>query len=314
MAAINDFNDILLAMEQNPELLHAMRDHVLGEELQQLPPVVHQQGELLVQIRDRLTELATVLRDTTEQIAGYALVSSRVIATTVERLDRVESDLAELKAAQVRLEASVQEIREIQARMENDVAEVKADVVELKADVVELKAEQATTNRRLNRIEGQLGNLNGRQMEYDVHSRIPGIVFRHLRLERTYILKARGMSQVNELENILLDARDAGRITREDILEVMEADVIVTAQNREREAYVITGEISITLDNSDITRAAERARIMSAATGHTAVALAIAQNVAAPQEEFARLQGVKVIRIEADGAARQRPQNQPSEG
>ena len=320
MATINDFSDILSAMEQNPELQEAMRNHVLGQELRQLPAVVQHHGELLVQIQDRLTELASTLRDTTEQIASYALVSSRVITTTVERLDRVESDLAELRAAQARLEASVQEIREVQARMENDVAELKTDVaelktdvVELKTDVVELKTEQATTNRRLNRIEGQLGNLNGRQMEYDVHSRIPGIVFRHLMLERTHILKARGMPQANELENILLDARDAGRITREDILEVMEADVIVTAQDRERETYVITGEISRTLDNSDITRAAERARIMSAATGHPAIALAIAQNVAAPQEEFARSQGVTVIRIEADGATRHRPQNRPSE-
>ena len=307
MATINDFSDILSAMEQNPELQEAMRNHVLGQELRQLPAVVQHHGELLVQIQDRLTELASTLRDTTEQIASYALVSSRVITTTVERLDRVESDLAELRSAQARLEASVQEIREVQARMENDVAE-------LKTDVAELKTEQATTNRRLNRIEGQLGNLNGRQMEYDVHSRIPGIVFRHLMLERTHILKARGMPQANELENILLDARDAGRITREDILEVTEADVIVTAQDRERETYVITGEISRTLDNSDITRAAERARIMSATTGHPAIALAIAQNVAALQEEFARSQGVTVIRIEADGATRQRPQNRPPEG
>ncbi len=313
MATINNFSDILSAMEQNPELQEAMRNHVLGQELRQLPAVVQHHGELLVQIQDRLTELASTLRDTTEQIASYALVSSRVITTTVERLDRVESDLAELRAAQARLEASVQEIREVQARMENDISELKTDVAELKTDVAELKTEQATTNRRLNRIEGQLGNLNGRQMEYDVHSRIPGIVFRHLMLERTHILKARGMPQANELENILLDARDAGRITREDILEVMEADVIVTAQDRERETYVITGEISRTLDNSDITRAAERARIMSATTGHPAIALAIAQNVAAPQEEFARSQGVTVIRIEADGATRQRPQNRPSE-
>ena len=139
MATINEFSDILSAMEQNPELQEAMRSHVLGQELQRLPAVVQQQGELLVQVQDRLTELASTLRDTTEQIASYALVSSRVITNTVERLDRVESDLAELKASQARLEASVQEIREIQARMEGDIAELKSDMAGVKADVAELK-------------------------------------------------------------------------------------------------------------------------------------------------------------------------------
>ena len=302
MAAINDFNDILLAMEQNPELLQAMRDHVLGEELQQLPAVVHQQGELLVQIRDRLMELATVLRDTTEQIAGYALVSSRVIATTVERLDRVESDLAELKTAQVRLEASVQAIRETQVRMENDIAE-------LKTDVAELKTEQATTNRRLNRIEGQLGNINGRQLEGDVHKNISSIVYRYLMLEGTYVLKSSTLPQTNELDSILRQARVDGRITREQVQEVLDADIIVTAEDDDDRKHVIVAEVAHTLDDSDITRAAQRSRIMADAMAIVGIAVAIAPMVAQQQQELAASEGVTIVQIPDAGATPQRPNN-----
>ena len=172
MATINEFSDILSAMEQNPELQEAMRNHVLGQELQRLPAVVQQQGELLVQVQDRLTELASTLRDTTEQIASYALVSSRVITNTVERLDRVESDLAELKASQARLEASVQEIREIQARMEGDIAElkgdmagVKADVAELKGDMVEVKADVAELKGDMVEVKADVAELKDGMVE-----------------------------------------------------------------------------------------------------------------------------------------------------
>ena len=159
MATINEFSDILSAMEQNPELQEAMRNHVLGQELQRLPAVVQQQGELLVQVQDRLTELASTLRDTTEQIASYALVSSRVIINTVERLDRVESDLAELKASQARLEASVQEIREIQARMEGDIAELKGDMAGVKADVAELKGGMAGVKADVAELKGDMAGV-----------------------------------------------------------------------------------------------------------------------------------------------------------
>ena len=314
MAAINDFSDILSAMERNPELQEAMRNHVLGAELRQLPAVVQQQGELLVQVQDRLRELASTLRDTTEQIASYALVSSRVITTTVERLDHVEADLAELKAAQVRLEAIVREIREIQARMENDIAELKTDVAELKtdmaevkADVVELKTEQATTNRRLNRIEGQLGNLNGWRLESDVHKNISSIVHRYLMLQGTYVLKSGILPQSNELDSILRQARTDGRITRDQVQEVLDTDMIVTAEDDDDQKYVIAAEVAHTLDDRDITRAAQRSRIMADAMQIDGIAIAIAPRIAPQQRELAASEGVTVVQIPDANTAPQRP-------
>ncbi len=309
MADINDFNDILLAMEQNPDLLQAMRDHVLGEELQQLPAVVHQQGELLVQVRDRLMELATALRDTTEQIAGYALVSSRVITTTVERQNRIEADIAELKASQERLEANVQEMREVQARMETDIAELKTGVAELKTDVADLKTEQTTTNRRLNRIEGQLGNLNGWRLESDVHKNISSIVHRYLTLQGTYVLKSGILPQANELDNILRQSRADGRITRDQVQEVLDADIVVTAEDDDDRKHVIVAEVAYTLDDSDITRAAQRARIMADAMAIPGIAVAIAPRIAPQQRELATSEGVAIVQIPDADAAPQRPNN-----
>ena len=316
MAAINDFNDILLAMQQNPQLQEAMRDHVLGEEIRQLPAVVHRQGALLTQALERLDELVTTLRDVSEQIAGYAMVSSRVITATVERQDRIEADIAELKAAQARLEASVQEMRESQVRMEtrqdrmeNDIAELKTDMTEVKADVAELKTGQATTNRRLNHIEGQLGNLNGWRLESDVHKNITSIVHRYLTLDGTYVLKSGILPQTNELDNILRQARIAGHITREQVQEALDADIIVTAEDDDDRKYVIVAEVSRTLDNTDITRAAQRARIMGDATGYSHIAIAIAQTIALQQQELAASENVAIVQMPDPDTTPQRPNN-----
>ena len=456
MAAINDFNDILLAMQQNPQLQEAMRDHVLGEEIRQLPAVVHRQGALLTQALERLDELVTTLRDVSEQIAGYAMVSSRVITATVERQDRIEADIAELKAAQARLEASVQEMRESQVRMETrqdrmendiaelktdmtevkadvaelktdmtevkadvaelktdmtevkadvaelktdmtevkadvaelktdmtevkadvaelktdmtevkadvaelktdmtevkadvaelktdmtevkadvaelktdmtevkadvaelktdmtevkaDVAELKTDMTEVKADVAELKTGQATTNRRLNHIEGQLGNLNGWRLESDVHKNITSIVHRYLTLDGTYVLKSGILPQTNELDNILRQARIAGHITREQVQEALDADIIVTAEDDDDRKYVIVAEVSRTLDNTDITRAAQRARIMGDATGYSHIAIAIAQTIALQQQELAASENVAIVQMPDPDTTPQRPNN-----
>lgn len=256
MAAISDFNDILLAMEQNPELLQAMRDHVLGEELQQLPAVVHQQGELLIQIRDRLMELATVLRDTTEQIAGYALVSSRVIATTVERLDRVESDLAELKAAQIRLEASVQAIRETQARMENDIAELKAGQ---------------------NRMQGQLNNLIGSDYERKVARRAARIARRHLDLRQgaaVYGVNVPDSVSVG-IQELLDQATESGSISPEQADDLERADLILAGSTSGGQSAYAVAEISLTIDEHDVDRTYSRSRILARASGSMSQAIVI---------------------------------------
>ena len=321
MATINNFSDILSAMEQNPELQEAMRNHVLGEELRQLPAIVRRQGEQLAEALERLDELAATIRNVAEQISSYALASSRAITAIVERQDRVEADIAELKAAQVRLEASVQDMRESlarmearQDRMENDIAELKTDMAEVKSDIAELKTEQATTNRRLNRIEGQLGNLNGWRLESDVHKNISSIVPRYLMLHGTYVLKSGILPQTNELDNILLQARRDGRITLEQTLEALDADIIATAEDDDDRKYVIVAEVAHTLDDSDITRANQRSQIMADAMAITGIAVAIAPRIALHQRELAASEGVTIVQIPDADSTPQRPSDWTTPG
>ena len=314
MATINEFSDILSAMEQNPELQEAMRNHVLGQELQRLPAVVQQQGELLVQVQDRLTELASTLRDTTEQIASYALVSSRVITNTVERLDRVESDLAELKASQARLEASVQEIREIQARMEGDIAELKADVAELKGGMVEVKADvaelkdtqarmQATQDRMQatqDRMQGQLNNLTGTDYERKVARRAHRVARRHLDLRQVnvvYGITVADRVSVN-IHELLDQATESGAISDEESDELERTDLILTGLTPAGESVYAVAEVSITIDDDDVDRARSRSRILQRASDTASRAVVIGTAISDANRQRAVQDSVAVVIVE----------------
>ncbi len=316
MPAINDFSDILSAMEQNPELQEAMRNHVLGEELLQLPAVVRQQGELLAQIQNRLMELASALRDTTEQIASYALVSSRVITNTVERLDRVESDLAELKASQARVEASVQDMRATQARMENDISGLKTGMAQVKADVSELKDAQGRmqdTQERMQtdlermqasqdrmqdtqeRMQGQLNNLTGTDYERKVVKRAPRAARRYLGLRSASVVHGINVSGINDIQALLENATESRSITDEQADELERADLILKGARTSNEEVFTIAEVSITIDDTDVDRARNRANILSAASGLPALAAVIGTAISDANRERANYSGVTVI-------------------
>ena len=351
MAAINEFSDILSAMEQNPELQEAMRNHVLGQELRQLPAVVHRQGEQLAEALQRLGELAATIQNVAEQISSYALASSRTITAIVERQDRFEADIAELKAAQVRLEASVQEMRESLARMEarqdrmehdvadlksdmvevkGDVAELKSDMVEVKADVADLKSDmvevkgaqdrmQATQDTfqtsldgmrakqekfqvsldrfeaTQNRMQGQLNNLTGTDYERKVVKRAPRAARRYLGLRSVGVVYGIDVSGSIDLQALLEQATESRAITDEQADEVERADLILRGERTGNEAVFAVAEVSITIDDSDIDRARNRANILANASGLPALSVVIGTSISDANRERANYSGVTVI-------------------
>ena len=302
MAIIDDFSDILSAMEQNPELQEAMRNHVLGEELRQLPAVVHGQGELLVQALERLDELATTLRDVMEQISGYALVSSRVIATTVERQDRIEADVAELKASQARLEVSVEALRENQARMEGDIAELKSGQARMETDISELKSGQARTETDISelksgqtRMQGQLNNLTGTDYERKVTKRAPRAALRYLGFRGVNVVYGITVPDSIAVQALLEEATESLTITNEQADDVERADLILRGMTAGNEEVYAIAEVSVTIGDRDIDRARNRASILEQASGMRAQAVVIGTAISDANQERASDGDVTVI-------------------
>ena len=110
---INDFQDILDAIERNPALRDALRRHILTDELLQMPVRL-----------ERVEEDIGVIKGD--------------VATLKEGQARLESDVGTLKEGQARLESDVGTLKEGQARLESDVGTLKEDVSRIGGNVSNL--------------------------------------------------------------------------------------------------------------------------------------------------------------------------------
>ena len=213
---INNFQDILDAMERDPALKDAMRRQILMEELLQVPV----------------------------------------------RLDRIEGDIGILREGQARLEERV-------GTIETDVGTIKEDVSALKEGQARLEEGQARLEERVDRIGGDVSRLTGADYESHVAIYIPRFLRRNLGMKATVFATQRDNAALTRL---LDDAESQGLIRPEDTDEVDQADLVLTADGP---TDYLLAEVSITVQQDDVDRAAERAGLLAKATGRTVAPFAI---------------------------------------
>ena len=227
---INNFQDILDAMERDPALRDALRRHILTDELLQMPA-------RLVRIEE---DISTLKEDVSSLKEGQA---------------RLEEDVDSLKQGQARLE-------EGQARLEGDVKTLKEGQVQLTTEVREMRQELSTTGRRVSNITGR---------DYEAH--VAEFIHRHLRrnLATNASVFATQRDRIN-LTELLDQAEIQGRIQHEHTDNLNRADLVLTVDDSTE--YVLA-EISITIRQDDIDRAAERAGLLARATDRKVTPIAV---------------------------------------
>ena len=115
------------------------------------------------------------------------------------------------------------------------------------------------TDRRLNAIEGQIGNLQGGQYERFVRTRALARLRITLGFTGSYVaLNQDGLTDPR-MTSAIAQAIRAGLVTRESSADLFEADMIISGEDN-RHAVV---EVSFTADRDDIDRAKTRASIMA---------------------------------------------------
>ena len=325
---------ITAAMEQQLKLYESMKEayDALAHTVSRLSTTLIDLTEVVNRHENRLTQVEA---DVAELKAGQRMI--------LERLDRIEGDIAgmkgdikALKAGQAKMEGDISDLKAGQAKMKGDIAGMKGDIAGMKGDIAGMKGDIAGMKGDIAgmkgdiagmkgdiagmkgdisdlkagqaRMAGQIGNLHGRMDEADVHAKIASIFYRRLQLEDPNVLMSRSLPHTPELQSILRTASRNGDITPEERGEALDADLIATAEDADGNIVIVVAEVASRLDDYDITRAAQRARIMGAATGQRRVALAIATG-ATPEEPQLRLaaqQDVTVIDLSP-----QRPRNRP---
>lgn len=223
MTTINDIEDFVRVLEEHPDWLATVRALVLGDELMRLP----------------------------EQLAQFIAATDRNFQLVNERLERLETDVAELKTNQIR------------------------------------------TNRRLNRLEGRFSNFEGSEYERRVRYRFLSRATLEFDLDTPHVAFALQGQMTPALNRIFHRALRDRLISREEFQELHNIDIIIADENE----HYVAGEASLTVDDSDITRARERADILALATGNRADAAVVTTAINESQRLLAESNGVAVFII-----------------
>ena len=238
---IETFEDILAAMENNPRLQAAMRQHVLDQEFLQLPAIVRELQQAIAQL--------------TQLVHDY-------IAATDARLEQIEARLDRLEAGQARLES---------------------DVTELKTGQAQMAASQA-------RMEGNMNRLIGSDYERKAARRASRLAKRYLGMEDMRVIYAITMPDSNQFPAILNNAVRAGRMNVSEADELEEVDIVMRGPSE----YAVA-EVSITVDESDVQRARERAGLLSKAVTEPVRAIVVGVHTLDSASQLAATNHVAVM-------------------
>lgn len=243
MTAIRDFEDIIAAMDSNPQWVEAMRSRLLTRELLQLPQRIE---ELTREMKrhaadtkarlDRLDELVAVSKARLDRL-------DEISAATTARLDRLESktdDLADLvKINTARLD-----------RLESKTDDL-ADLVRAVNEQVKLNAEH------LKRNTDHIDKLRGFEIERQLYRQIHTFMIRRFNLGRCRTLRASANDAfAHRFDTDVYDAFDAEIIEESESVRIFSTDLIAVGRRRgsDKQTYLVA-ESSYHVNYRDIDRA-----------------------------------------------------------
>ena len=232
MHTIDTIADLVRVLKEEPEWAEALRNQLLSQELLELP----------------------------ERFQAFVRVTEENNRLMRERLDRVESDIGDLKAGQA----------ETNQRLDQLTGEV-------------------------NQMRGQIGNLVGADLERKVHAKIAHFA-RRLKLRKIQILQSQIVGDNKELHDRLAHAEDQGIISLEQGDQIQVADIIFRGQHRESaQSMHVVAEVSRSIADHDIVRAADRAQIWSLVTECETLAVVIGARIEPKQQALAQERSVTIL-------------------
>ena len=215
----------------------------------------------LIALPEQFAQLVTTVTDLAERFAAF-------VETTNKRLTAIEEDVGTLK---------------------EDVGTLKEDVGTLKNDQATMKNDQAT-------MKNDIASLKGSDMERRAREIILNIAKDELGLTKGHILLARGKNTAPAFAAAMTKAEEEGLVTEEQESDVMVADIIIRARRTLDKLYVhAVFEVSRTIRNDDIERAAKRAAAVAEATGEETIAAVIGERIQPPQQALAEETRVRII-------------------
>ena len=260
MTTPNPITELLAAMDRDLRLEEALRQRLLTQELLELPQKVAALTDTVARMVEVFDRRLAIVEGRVEDLAVQQI-------TTNERLDHIEGRV--------------------------DRIEERLDRIEERLDRIEERLDRIEAEQRI--MRGQLNNLIGSDYERKVVRRASRLVRRRLGVRDVAVLAAINRSDSDTIARLLDDGTDRGVITEDDADELDRADIILRGSSPEGDDVYVVGEISITIDDSDVDRASDRARILETASDTTTHAAVIGTSISDANRERAGNSGVTVI-------------------
>ncbi len=210
------------------------------------------------------------------------------LETHGRRIECVESALAELREEGQRTQESLGQVMADVKQVQSDMAETKANVKQLQSDMTQVKTD-------VRRIDGRLDRGFGTNYEAKVAQNIRSILGQQAGVRNSRVLKGPCLRTDPDFDQQVESAEASEAIIEVESDELLLLDLIISGTRTGTRERVYAGiEVSITANNDDVNRAADRAEMLRKVTGGPVMAAVIAARVEAPQRELATRRGVAV--------------------
>ena len=253
---ITTFEDILDALKQRPEWRESMRQIILTEELLKLP----------AEVKGFSNKFDDFVKDEFHPLKGE-------FNSLKEKVNNVEKDVTVLKEDVTVLKEDVAVLKEDVAVLKEDVAILKKDVELLKEDVKVLKDDMAS--------------LKGSDFERTVRERAPAYLGKLIRRCRVIPLE--------ELAMKLEEGVDKELISEDDKSDALLVDLVVRGMLKNGKEVLLALEVSIKVEEYDVTRASRRAKVIAKAMNHETIGVAFGKEIGKDAIEEAEKLGVLLL-------------------
>ena len=219
------------------------------------------------------------LLDLPEQVAEFVRLTNQRLQQLETQYDTLDDRLARF------IEATDRNFQTVHDRLER-----------IETDVIDIKTNLVNVNGRIDQIDGKLDNRFGMTYEYKVQKNIGGIAGQHLNVRRTRVLLGGLVTMDAELEELIEQAEDDGVITGEQNSQLRLVDLIFTCRRRTDGADMhVVAEASVTINDNDITRAAERAALLASVIGQPVTPAVVGTHIDGARTALAAAKDVTVM-------------------
>ena len=298
---INDISDLSRILQENPEWAEHFRALLLSREVLTQPEKMAQLTERVDGLTARMDQFILEMREYTRRadarmeqfIAEQREINARADAR-MEQFDQFSretqefiQEMREFRAEQRRWNEEQRRWNERQQQWNEEQRQTNAAIF-ARFDGVEADIKQ---------MKGDISQLMGRQAERDTHRNIVNLLQEnHPRLRRIVILKSDLIPFATELNDRIDDAEDEGLITVEERKALRAVDLVVRAIDRDtRKTIYFAVEVSRTVNNHDVTRAADRAEILARIVQSQGIGAVVGGAVIPQAVHRAEERGVSVI-------------------